>query len=252
MADSDMEREETAAIPTHGNEGQPNQRAQGSPRAHSPHNRVTRDASENSNLGERALVQLRLDTIQLPEFSGDLTNWEAFRDMFEYLVDKSAKLTDVVKFHQLRTHLKGMAFDTIRGYQLSGTNYQAAWNDIKRRFDRKEEIIDAYIRKFIEVRAISHQVCPQSLRQIVDTTNQMMRALPNLGIVVTSWDPFVTFIVESKLDDKTRQEWKAVKGLNSTPNAKILLNWIENRAIELQASNADEFSRTLRRGLQRH
>lgn len=67
---------------------------------------------------ERAIVQLKLDAIQLPFFSGDLTTWEAFRDLFDQLVDKSNKLSDTVKFHQLRSHLKGVAFDTIRGLEL--------------------------------------------------------------------------------------------------------------------------------------
>lgn len=32
---------------------------------------------------EKALVTLKIDSIQLPFFSGDLTQWEAFKDLFE-------------------------------------------------------------------------------------------------------------------------------------------------------------------------
>lgn len=53
---------------------------------------------------DRAIVQLKLDAIQLPFFNGDLTTWEAFRDLFEQLVDRSPKLSNTVKFHQLRSH----------------------------------------------------------------------------------------------------------------------------------------------------
>lgn len=195
---------------------------------------------------ERAIVQLKLDAIQLPFFNGDLTTWEAFRDLFDQLVDKSPKLSNTVKFHQLRSHLKGAAFDTIRGYQLTGSNYQAAWNDVKKRFDRKEDLVDEYMRKFLEIPAILHKANFMNLRHIIDTTNQMIRALPNLGVEVNQWDPFVELIIGMKLDDETRHEWKQKKGPHSKPNVRETLNWLETRAFELQPSQTDRLSRLLK------
>lgn len=190
---------------------------------------------------ERAIVTLKLDSIQLPVFDGDLTTWEAFRDMFEYLIDKSPKLSDVVKFHQLRTHLKGMAFDTIRGYNMTGSNYKLAWEDVKKRFDRKEDIVDEYMRKFIGIPTVTYPANSHKLRVIVDTTNQMLRALPTFGVEISTWDPFLTLIIESKLDDETRMEWKHKKGSTYKPDVKEMLKWIDTRASELQPTSADFF-----------
>lgn len=209
-------------------------------------------AGGSAQQSERAIVTLKLDSIQLPYFNGDLTAWEAFRDLFEYLVDKSPKLSDTVKFHQLRSHLKGIAFDTIRGYQLTGTNYQSAWSDLKKRFDRKEDLVDEYIRKFLEVSAIHHKATFMNLRQIIDTTNQMIRALPHLGVVVTGWDPFINLIIGSKLDEETRQEWKQKKGPQAKTNVQELLEWLETRAIELQPSHSDRLSRMLKGETRKH
>lgn len=194
---------------------------------------------------ERAIVTLKLDSIQLPYFNGDLTTWEAFRDLFEYLIDKSTKLSDTVKFHQLRSHLKGIAFDTIRGYQLTGSNYKAAWSDLKKRFDRKEDLVDEYIRKFLEIPVISNKAQFISLRHIVDTTNQMLRALPTLSVPVDHWDPFINLIVLSKLDEETRHEWKQRKGTSMQPS-KDLINWLETRINELQPSTSDRLSKMLK------
>lgn len=192
---------------------------------------------------ERAIVTLKLDSIELPYFNGDLTAWEPFRDMFEYLVDRSPKLSDTVKFHQLRSHLKGPAFDTIRGYQFTGSNYKLAWNDLKARYDHKEGLIDEYIRKFLEVPAIIHRANDINLRHIVDATNQMLRALPHLDVSVDEWDPFLIFIIISKLDDETRHEWKQQKRKD---NVQVLLEWLETKASELQPSQSDRLSRMLR------
>jgi Protein of unknown function (DUF1759) len=101
------------------------------------------------------VVQMKLDTIKLPYFKEDLTEWIPFKELFLSLVHKNKNMDDSVRFLQLSNHSRGAALDTIRGYQPSGVNYKAAWNDLKKRFDRKGEIVQEYIRKFLEVPAIT-------------------------------------------------------------------------------------------------
>lgn len=60
-------------------------------------------------------MTLKLDTIELPQFDGDLTEWDSFKDNFNVLVHENSNFSSILKFHQLRTHLKGAAYDTIRG-----------------------------------------------------------------------------------------------------------------------------------------
>lgn len=191
----------------------------------------------------RGIVTLKLDSISLPDFDGDLTSWEAFRDIFEYLVHSSKKLTNVIKFHQLRTHLKGEAFDTIRGYPLMGANYEIAWEDVKKRYDRPEDIIDAYIKRFMEVPTVTHHATTKALRLIVDTTNQMLRVMPTFNIQTANWDPFVTFIIEQKLDEKTRMEWRQKRGPHTKADMKVMLEWLERRASELEPFSCDMFNK---------
>lgn len=93
---------------------------------------------------ERAIITLKLDSITLPYFDSKLSDWVAFKDMFVYLVHKSAKLSDTLKFHQLRNHLRGVALDTIKGYQPIGKNYESAWADLVKRYDRKDELVEEY------------------------------------------------------------------------------------------------------------
>lgn len=193
-----------------------------------------------------ATIQLKLDTIRIPFFSGDLTEWNTFKEMFTYLIDGNSSMADALKLHQLKQHLRGTAYDTIRGYQITGSNYQAAWADLKRRYDRKDDTIQDYIRKFLEIPSITHRANFTRLRAIVDGTNQMLRALPNLGIEVESWDPFVGLIISMKLDDETRSEWKQRLGRGETTRVRDLLEFLEVRAIELQPTQGDKLSQLLR------
>jgi len=165
--------------------------------------------------------------------------------LFTYLVHENPKLADTLKFHLLRTHLKGTAFDTIKGYAFEGANYMLAWGDLKRRFGRKDELIQEYIRKFLETPAITQRASFIKLRAIVDSTNQMLRALPSLAVDVSSWDPFVMLILTMKLDEETRNEWKQRKGRREA-DVKEMLEFIENRALELQPTQADRLSQLLK------
>lgn len=131
------------------------------------------------NKKDEPIVQLKIDRINLPYFDGDLTEWIPFRELFTYLIHENQNLSETLKFHQLRSHLKGADYDTIKGYQLSGLNYESAWNHLKRRYDGTDELTQEYIRKFLETPAILHKAYFTKFRAIIDATNQMLRALPN-------------------------------------------------------------------------
>lgn len=205
----------------------------------------TQVAAGNSQ-SQGAVMQLKIDSIKLPYFSGELTEWLAFKDLFTDLIHNNKGLSDGVKFHQLRSHLRGVAFDTIKGYQVSGENYAAAWKDLITRFDRKDELIDEYIRKFYTTMPIIQRANYNNLRHMVDATNQMLRALPGLKVPVTNWDPMVNFIIKCKLDDHTRAEWKQLKGKKESPKTRDLLDFLETRAIELLPSQSERLSDMMR------
>lgn len=181
---------------------------------------------------EQGSVNLKLDTFHLPSFNGDLENWETFKDMFEYLVNKSKKMTKVMKFHQLRSVLTGPALDCIRGYQVTAKNYDAAWIDLNKRFDRTTEISDEYMRKFLEVPALKSKATHITIRAIIDATNQMLRALPGLNITINNWDPFLNLIIRTKLNGDIRSEWNRLQAKDKSSKITDLLDFLEGKANE--------------------
>lgn len=212
---------------------------------------IDHDQPSNEPTGEGGhnalnIMPLKLETIQLPTFNGDLTEWIGFKDIFNTLIHQNPQLSDTIKFHQLKSKLRGPALDTIRGYQMIGINYAAAWEDLTRRYDRTDNLIQDYIRKFLEVPAIMHQANVPRLRAIVDATNQMIRALPSLGADVHHWDPFICLIVTTKLDEETRNEWKQHVGRRTNVTIGELIEFLETRAIDCQPSQGDRLSQMLR------
>lgn len=205
-----------------------------------------RPAVPDNESSNAVTLPLRLETINLPFFNGELTEWSSFKDLFVYLIHQNNQLSDIVKFHQLRSKLRGPALDTIRGYQITGINYLAAWSDLTKRYDRTDNLVQEYIRKFLEVPAILHKPNLYRIRAIIDATNQMIRALPNLGADVHHWDPFICLIVTSKLDEETRTEWRQFIGRRTNTTIGELIEFLETQAIDHQPSQGDRLSQMLR------
>lgn len=181
-------------------------------------------------------VDYRLERIELGTFAGNLTEWNSWKEVFLVLVHNSATIPAIMKFHQLRSHLKGSALETISGYQLTASNYLPAWEDLKTRYDRKDNIIHEYIKKFIEVPILNTHSPYQKIFTVINGTRQMLRALPGLEVNVTQWDPFILFILLSKLDEDTRRTWKNLIGRRENATVEELLEFLETKAIESQPS----------------
>lgn len=195
--------------------------------------RKTESSAEKSS-GQKPLIQLKLDKIEIPSFNGDLTQWIAFRDQYVDLIHNNEQLTPVVKFYQLKSHLTGLAADAISGFKVCAADYNAAWTVLSNRFDNKNRIIDEYISQFRRMSAL-HTATSTGLIQLVNTTNQLIRVLPTLGVNVDSWDPWIMLDLRSKLDTATAKKWTERVGARQDARLTELLEFLELQAQECYA-----------------
>lgn len=193
---------------------------------------------ENRKTDQHPCVELKLDKIQLPTFDGDLTTWIAFRDQYLDLVHNNQKLTAVTKFYQLKNHLKGLALDAINGFKLSAADYEAAWFVLMKRYDKPDQIIDEYIRKFETLPYLTNAHAVGLIR-MVNAANQLIRVLPNLGVDVTTWDKWIIFNLKAKLDKGTLHKWMDQVKLRQNIKLQELLEFLEVEAAECLPTEAE-------------
>ncbi|KOX69524.1 hypothetical protein WN51_06583 [Melipona quadrifasciata] len=62
---------------------------------------------------------IRLPTIALPQFHGTLGEWVYFRDSFESLINRNESLSNIDRFHYLKSAVKGKTLP------VSNSNYDA-------------------------------------------------------------------------------------------------------------------------------
>lgn len=95
---------------------------------------------------------IRLPTIELPKFSGDMAEWLSFRDTFESLINKNETIDIIQKFHYLKASLEGSAAQIIKSLEFSANNYVMEWNAICGRFNNKRLLAHNHIKDIFSIK----------------------------------------------------------------------------------------------------
>lgn len=155
-------------------------------------------------------ANVKLPRLELPKFSGELTQWQSFWDLFVAMVDDST-LPAISKFTYLQSLLEGEAKSVIQGLSLTAINYTVACKLLKERFGKPERIIFAHIQALL---GLSMPSKPQgskcyvsALRKLQDDLLTHIRSLEALGVSGSEYGLFLTPVILSRLPSDIRLEW---------------------------------------------
>ena len=149
-----------------------------------------------NTLFTRSIAQThsRFPKLTLPNFNGNLLQWQTFWDSFTAAVDSNADLSLVQKFGYLRAQLLGDAANAISGLPLTDANYIHSVTLLK----------DAHMEALLNIRAPSNTLT--SLQSFYDTVKRHMRSLPTLRKTPDLYGTLLSSVILGKLssDTKTR------------------------------------------------
>ena len=109
------------------------------------HNSVSYTYSLNSSSYHR------LPKLQMPEFDGEIAEWQTFWNSYESTVHLNATLSDVQKFTYIRSLIHGSASSAIAGFPLTNANNSHAINLLKQRFRQPHKINANYMPSLIDI-----------------------------------------------------------------------------------------------------
>lgn len=150
---------------------------------------------------------IRLPTIELPKFKGDVSEWLGFRDTFNSLIHKNETIDPIQKFHYLKAALQGNAAQIIKSLEFSAINYAVAWETICNRFDNKRLLTHNHIQAIFNINHMQEE-SSSDIRNIIDTLNKHLRALNALGQSTEHWDALIIYVISAKIDNITAREWE--------------------------------------------
>ncbi|XP_070526460.1 uncharacterized protein [Cardiocondyla obscurior] len=201
--------------------------------------------SEGSG-GREPLTFVRLPKINLPTFSGKYEEWVTFHDTFNSLIHENEPLTDVQKFHYLRASLLDEAKNVIAALEVSGANYEGAWELLKDRYDDRRAIVYTHIRAILELPRM-HRENAADLRRICDGVSRHIGALKALKRSADAWDDLLVYMLSEKLDNVTAEKWQASLRDTELPSLKQFKKFLTHRSVILETLARKEPSTAPRR-----
>ena len=146
---------------------------------------------------------IKLTKLDVPSFDGNILHWQTFWDQFCISVHNRTNLTKALVY--LQQALKdSIAKRSLEGLSQSGDCYAEAVDSLKSRYDRPWLIHQTHVRTILEAPTLKTGEVKE-IRRLHDTVLQHIRALKAMGCEPSG--PFITFVIELKLDTTTMFEW---------------------------------------------
>jgi hypothetical protein len=184
---------------------------------------------------------VKLPNIHLPTFSGVFTEWITFRDSYNALINDNRDLSDIQKFHYLRSSLKSDALSTIEHLTLSNDNYQAAWELIQNRYENNRLLVQHHVRALFSLPTATPKD-PKILRQILQTATSHLKALEAIKRPVDHWDDLLIYLISSKFDYQTTVAWESTLS-TAIPVMKHLTDFLNQRCQILESLEINKINK---------
>ncbi|XP_055308300.1 uncharacterized protein LOC129572379, partial [Sitodiplosis mosellana] len=192
-------------------------------------NEIMSLSSTLAGRGNHSVPEIKLPTISIPKFDGKDLEWTTFYDTFSSLVDQNPNIPKISKMHYLRDSLKGEAFQAICKLPASEANYDIAWKMLLEQYHNTRAIVNDCLKSFVFQEQIQHRNA-SSIRKLIDTTKTSLQCIESLDVSIEEWDPFIVYILQTKLDKETAIDWeKKLGGSKEIPTYVTMLDFLETQ-----------------------
>ncbi|UYV84382.1 hypothetical protein LAZ67_X001975 [Cordylochernes scorpioides] len=157
---------------------------------------------------QSVISNVKLPKFNLPVFSGEMSQWLSFKDLFLVTIDKNTTLSDIQKLQYLHSSLKGDAARIIKGFPITENNYTQAWKTLVERYDNKREIIFSQLDKIFKIKLYKISTS-KAIYELLDICNESLRNLETIGLERNDMvDIMLIHFLQKKLDTPIRQQWE--------------------------------------------
>ncbi|CAF4958511.1 unnamed protein product [Pieris macdunnoughi] len=183
----------------------------------------------NKKMWSVSHIEKTTPKMELPTFEGNYNQWVSFKDLFTETIHSNPSLSNAQKLQFLKSKVKGEPEKLIQHLQVSSDNYLISWNILSHRYDNKRLIFTSHLNNLLNIPNIQYQSY-NHIKRIHDVTNESINAIENLGINVSSWDPFLVCILSQKLDADTYNEYiQSLKSPRELPVLQDFLQFLETK-----------------------
>lgn len=179
------------------------------------------------------ISKLKLPPINVPIFSGKLTEYIPFINLFNSVINDNDSIDFVQKLYYLRTYLRDEPLHLIKNLPLTQESYTKALALLNDRYNNSFRIINEHITTILDLKPISKSTA-SNLREFVSNVKQELAALTNLDPNVRYWDAIILCVLCRKLDIYTSRAYQIERDTKMDPTVEDFLSFIDKRALALE------------------
>lgn len=191
----------------------------------------------NTQLNSAVHQYRSVPKIEIPIFSGNYIQWPTFMDLYSEAIHKNTLLTKGQKMQHLKGKLRGEAERLVQHLTVSAENYDTCWDILTNRYNNMQQLFTKQIQVFMNQPAM-HSQNAYELKRLHDISLESIRAIHNLGVNTSTWDPILVHILTGKMDTETYSNYMQVrKSPRELPNLDELMEFLENKFTALEPVN---------------
>uniref|UniRef100_A0A1Y1LJL9 Uncharacterized protein n=1 Tax=Photinus pyralis TaxID=7054 RepID=A0A1Y1LJL9_PHOPY len=175
----------------------------------------------------------KLPARDLPSFNGNYDQWLPFYETFKTLIHNDQTITDIQKFHCLKSCLKDEAAKLVDSLATTFENYSITWDLLVERYHNKELIIKNHVSALFALPTVTKDNST-AMRQLINTISLNLKVLHSLGLPTEQWDALIIYLVVSKLDYITARDWEE-NITTDIPALSDLIDFLKHKCESLES-----------------
>ncbi|GFY52485.1 uncharacterized protein TNIN_85981 [Trichonephila inaurata madagascariensis] len=144
------------------------------------------------NVSNMKSSNFKLPKINIERFSGNYKDWPSSKGLYVSLVHDNMCLSNIQKFQYLRGLLLSEPANQFMHIPITETAYNEAWEKLLARYDKKKQINFSLIKTFMEQPSFN-DTNSSNLRNIADTSNEVIRGLKSIDTKAESRDVWLIY-----------------------------------------------------------
>lgn len=153
--------------------------------------------STTSTKSTSGSYHIKIPTIELPTFEGDIQTFPFFYETFKRVIHTNPDLTDSERIHYLLSHLKGKASSVAAGIVPAAENYRVIWDALIAKYRDTRALAVNYLNQLFSLKSAGSS--PANIEKVFDKFTAIVAGLKQLKI--DSMDDFIFMYAGLKLLD---------------------------------------------------
>lgn len=201
------------------------------------------NATVNQTESSNNLSMFQFPKRKFPTFSGKMTEWQGFEDLFKSILSHAPELPDVERFEYLKISLEGEASILISHLALTAGNYQSAWKILRARYGNKCDLARIHLEALLKPQVVKFDNAT-SIKTIMNTILEHTATLDNLEFITRHWSPILIHIFEKYLDYELRARWELIIGDKHFPQLTEFIDFLRShlRSAEVHSNQTTSSS----------